>query len=75
MNRWFAGSEYMVGLVDGNYLMHTHLNWVWKKMKMKILNFPLMRMTQENFYFNLVLFTFASQLYSYVLGPSSLLSS
>lgn len=45
-----------------------------KKMKMKILNFPLMQMKQENFYFNLVLFTFTSQLYSYVLGPSSLLS-
>ena len=33
-----------------------------------------MWMTQENFYFNLVLFTFASQLYSNGLGPTSLLS-
>ena len=33
----------------------------------------MMRNTQEDFYFNLVLFMLASQFYFYVLGPSSLL--
>ena len=37
----------------------------------KIPNNEMMRET--DFYFNLVLFIFASQLYFYVLGPSSLL--
>ena len=32
-----------------------------------------MQNTQEDFYFNLVLFILASELYFYVLGPSSLL--
>ena len=32
-----------------------------------------MQNTQEDFYFNLVLFMLASQLYLYVLGPSNLL--
>ena len=35
--------------------------------------FLLMRETQGGFYFNFVLFTFASQLYIYFLGPNSLL--
>ena len=39
---------------------------------LKIQAHTLMRETQEYFY--LVLFMFASQLYFYVLGPSSLLS-
>ena len=33
----------------------------------------VMRKTQEDFYFNLVLFMFASQLYFYAFSPSSLL--
>ena len=32
-----------------------------------------MQETQGDFYFNLVLFIFASQIYLYVLGPRSLL--
>ena len=33
----------------------------------------VMRNTPEDFYFNLVFFMLASQLYFYVLGPNSLL--